>query len=93
MRYSREYVVLARDRLLVQIFDEDVAFVLPDLEPSRGTRLAGVGQEINDGLVVDLNEGGLQGTWGHKNYEHTFVELPSKLTVTRNFLLGVSSMA
>ena len=62
VRHSREYVGLTRDRLLVQIFHEYIAFVLPDLEPSRGTGLAGVSQEIYHGLVVDFNKGGLQGT-------------------------------
>ena len=64
LSYSRKYVVLTRDWLLVEIFYEDIAFaVLPDLEPSEGTGLAGVGQQIYHRLVVDLYEGGLNGTW------------------------------
>ena len=62
--YSLKDVVLAGHSLLGQVFHENVAFRrLPDLEASLGTGLAGVGQQIHDRLVVDLNEGGLQGTY------------------------------
>ena len=64
MIYLLKYVVLAGYWLLRQIFYKDVTLpVLSDLEAALGTGLAGVGQEIHYRLVVDLDEGSLQGTW------------------------------
>ena len=64
MIYLLKYVVLAGYWLLSQIFYKNVTLpVLSDLEAALGTGLAGVGQEIHYRLVVDLDEGSLQGTW------------------------------
>ena len=64
MIHLLKYVVLAGYWLLRQIFYKNVTLpVLSDLEAALGTGLAGVGQEIHYRLVVDLDEGSLQGTW------------------------------
>ena len=59
--YLHENVVLAGHWLLFQALHIDISFsVLPDLQTSLGTGLAGISQQINNRLVVDLNERSLQ---------------------------------